>query len=168
MLSSRHLEAPLHDLSRKPSLEAISSDALTPTGSSVEYTIAALKALHRHYKNNSPWYNRVAWRALQSSVMFQLVYEEPGQVFKGLGSVKRMLETEGCNIASGPSWVVASCKGLLIKARVTVEGGLDRVPLGGVKGLLVLVAEGEPEDLVKASRMALSVAQETGGGLIMA
>ncbi|MFP3319146.1 MAG: hypothetical protein RXO24_01145 [Acidilobus sp.] len=82
--------------------------------------------------------------------------------------MKRMLETEGCNIASGPSWVVASCKGLLIKARVTVEGGLDRVPLGGVKGLLVLVAEGEPEDLVKASRMALSVAQETGGGLVMA
>jgi hypothetical protein len=31
-----------------------------------------------------------------------------------------------------------------------------------------LVAEGEPEDLVKASRMALSVAQETGGGLVMA
>jgi hypothetical protein len=106
--------------------------------------------------------------ALHSSVTFQLVYEEPGQVFKGLGSVKRMLEMEGCNMASGPSWVVASCKGLLIKARITVEEGLDRVPLGGVKGLLVLVAEGEPEDLVKASRMALSVAQETGGGLVMA
>ncbi len=104
---------------------------------------------------------------MRSSVAFQMVYEDPGQIFKGLSSVRRMLESEGCNMATGPSWVVASCRGLLVKARVVIEGGPERLPVGGVKGVLVIEAEGEPDELVRASRMALAVAQETGGGLLM-
>lgn len=104
---------------------------------------------------------------LHSTVTFHLIYEDPSQLFRGLGSIKRMLEAEGCNMATGPSWVVASCRGLLVKARVSVEGGPERLPVGGVRGVLVIEAQGEPDDLVRASRMALAVAQETGGGLVM-
>ncbi len=104
---------------------------------------------------------------MQSTITFQVIYEDPGQLFRGLGSVRRMLEAEGCNMATGPSWVVASCKGLLVKARVSVEGGPERLPVGGVKGVLAVEAQGEPDDLVRASRMVLTVAQETGGGLVM-
>ncbi|MGC9071875.1 MAG: hypothetical protein ACP5HK_04165 [Acidilobus sp.] len=104
---------------------------------------------------------------MHSSVTFQVVYEDPSQLFKGLSSVKRLLEAERCNMATGPSWVVASCKDLLVKAKVSVEGA-ERIPIGSVKGHLIIQAEGEPDDLVRASRMALAVAQETGGGLLMA
>ncbi|MGC9210134.1 MAG: hypothetical protein ACP5FT_02565 [Acidilobus sp.] len=105
---------------------------------------------------------------MQSSVIFQVVYEDPTLLFKGLNAVKRLLESEGCNMAVGASWVIASCKGLLVKAKVSIEGAEGRIPIGGVRGSLIIQAEGEPDDLVRASKMALAVAQETGGGLLMA
>ena len=102
---------------------------------------------------------------MRSVVKLQIVYEDPTLLPKGLNEIRKSLENSGCSMTVAPSWLVAACRNSLVKVAVVLpEGSLSFPP---PRGSLVVLLEGEPEDLVRLSGLILSVGRSSGGGVLL-
>lgn len=100
-----------------------------------------------------------------SKVTFNIVYEDPSLIVKGLEAIKRGLERANCIMTVGPSWIVASCRGTFVKALALLPEGIGG-PLRSHSSITV-TAEGEPDELVAISGLILEIGKSTGGGVLL-
>mgnify|MGYP001770764431 FL=1 len=98
-----------------------------------------------------------------TSVTLDVVYEDPSQVVKGLNKLKEMLAGE-CDVVAAPSWLIASCRDMVLKCAVVLGGDIMRLM---APARLRITIEGEAGQVVRGSRLVLAVAQATGGGVTM-
>ena len=98
-----------------------------------------------------------------TSVTLDVVYEDPSQVVKGLSKFREMLSAE-CDVVAAPSWLMASCKDMVVKCAVVLSGDITRLT---APARLRVSIEGEAGQVVRGSRLVLAVAQATGGGVTM-
>ncbi len=99
-----------------------------------------------------------------TTASFELSYEDPTLSVRGLERLKQAL-SNGCRVSSGPSWVVASCSAYVVKVRVILPADISRIE--APRSAIVVVFEGDSDELVRFSGLLLSIAKETGGGILM-
>ncbi|ADL19434.1 hypothetical protein ASAC_1029 [Acidilobus saccharovorans 345-15] len=100
-----------------------------------------------------------------SKVTFNIIYEEPSLIIRGLEAIRRGLERANCIMTVGPSWIVASCRGTFVKVLALLPEGIGE-PLRSHSSITVTV-EGEPGELVAISGLILEIGKSTGGGVLL-
>jgi hypothetical protein len=105
------------------------------------------------------------WALDSSAVTFNIVYEEPDLLVKGLDAIREGLQRAGCNMTVGPSWIVASCKSTFIKVMASLSDTMTNIVRP--RNMIVVTAEGEPNDLVTVSGLILGIGKSTGGGVLL-